>query len=159
MKQKEESKDPMFYATIDKATGVVGGYISIMRMFPEHGVYEIGHVYMGPGIARTRIATEAVYLLLQYAFDELNYRRVEWKCDSMNAKSRAAALRFGFQFEGLFRKHLVVKGVNRDTTWFSMTDEDWRSGGVGSSFIAWLDETNFTSEGAQIERLERFRSK
>jgi RimJ/RimL family protein N-acetyltransferase len=157
IKKKEVSQDPSFYATIIKETNTAAGYISIMRIFPEHGVFEIGNVYMGPGIARSRVSTEAVYLLLKYGFDELGYRRIEWKCNSLNAKSRSAAARFGFQYEGTFRNHLVIKGQNRDTTWFAMTDDDWRSG-VKDSFIKWLDDSNFTADGSQIATLGSFRS-
>lgn len=154
--RKEASKDPSFYAIINKETGVVGGYISFLRITPEHGVNEIGHVYMGPSIARTRIATEAVYLLLEYTFDVLGYRRCEWKCNSLHVKSRAAALRFGFQYEGTFRKHMVVKGLNRDTAWFAIVDDDWKTG-LQASFLAWLDETNFDASGNQMAALSSFR--
>ena len=156
MKEKESTSDPRFYATIDKSTGTVGGYIAIQRISAENGVYEIGHVYMGPNIARTRISTEAVYLLLRYAFNQLDYRRVEWKCNNLNLPSKNAALRFGFQYEGLFRKHLVVKGENRDTAWFSIVDDDWR-GGVEDRYLSWLDESNFTTDGQQINTLNSFR--
>ncbi len=156
MKAKEESKDPMFYAIVDKATNVVGGYISLMRIDPENGVCEIGHVYMGPGISQSCVATETVYLLLKYVLNELGYRRVEWKCDSLNQKSRRAAGRFGFQLEGTFRKHKVVKGLNRDTMWFSMTDDDWK-GSAESCFVQWLDPSNFTADGKQINNLVSFR--
>lgn len=153
--KKESSQDPYFFATINKETGKAAGYISIMRIAPEHGTYEIGNVYMGPDIARSRVSTEAVYLLLKYAFDELGYRRVEWKCNNLNQKSKSAALRFGFQFEGIFRKHLVIKGLNRDTAWFAMTDDDW-NGGVKLSFEEWLDETNFAEDGSQKRTLASF---
>lgn len=156
MKPKEESKDPIFYAIVDKLSGTVGGYIALMRIVPEHGVCEIGHVYMGPGISQSCVASEAVYLLLQYAFNELRYRRVEWKCNSLNQKSRRAAGRFGFQLEGTFRKHLVIKGLNRDTMWFSMTDDDWK-GSAESCFVQWLAPSNFTADGKQINNLKSFR--
>jgi RimJ/RimL family protein N-acetyltransferase len=156
LQRKEVSQDPSFYAIINKETNFAAGYISIMRMAPEHGVFEIGNVYMGPSIARSRVSTGAVYLLLKYGFDELGYRRIEWKCNSLNAKSRSAAARFGFRYEGTFRNHLVTKGQNRDTTWFAMTDEDWRSG-VKDSFLKWLDDSNFTADGNQIATLASFR--
>lgn len=156
MGRKEASKDPSFYAIINKATGVVGGYLSLMRIFPEHGVCEIGNVYMGPTITRSRISSEAVYLLLEYAFG-LGYRRVEWKCNSLNLRSRSAALRFGFQYEGLFRKHLVIKGLNRDTAWFAMLDDDW-NGGLHAAFVSWFDESNFDESGNQIKTLNSFRA-
>lgn len=157
MSRKEASKDPSYYAIVNKSTGTVDGYFAIMRITPEHGVYEIGSVYMGPNIARSRVSTEAVYLLLQYAFDQLGYRRVEWKCNSLNEKSRAAALRFGFQYEGLFRKNVVAKGLNRDTAWFGIVDDDWKAG-VGSSFVSWLEEGNFDASGNQIATLNSFRA-
>ena len=156
LQTKEVSVDPSFYAIVIKETGLAAGYISIMRIAPEHGVFEIGNVYMGPSIARTRVSTEAVYLLLSYGFDQLGYRRVEWKCNSLNEKSKSAATRFGFQYEGTFRKHFVVKGLNRDTAWFAMTDDDWKEG-VKDSFERWLDIKNFSPEGNQINNLQSLR--
>lgn len=101
------------------------GTISLMRITAQHGVAELGFIWYAPAVQRTQVNTESVYLLLKYLFDDLHYRRVEWKCDNQNARSKAAALRLGFQFEGLFRQHLVVKGRNRDTAWFAMLDADW----------------------------------
>lgn len=157
MLKKQNSEDPLFYAIVIRSTGRVAGYISLMRITPEHGVCEIGNVYMGPLISRTRVSTETVFLLLRYAFDELGYRRVEWKCNNLNEPSKRAALRFGFSYEGLFRKHLVIKGANRDTAWFAMTDDDWTEG-VKDSFVKWLDDTNFDVNGCQINALASLRN-
>lgn len=157
MKSKEDAIDRQYFATIDKSTGRVGGYIAVQSIVPQHGTFEIGSVYMGPSIARSRVATETIYLLLRYAFRDLKYRRVEWKCNNENAKSKAAALRFGFQYEGLFRNHMVTKGLNRDTAWYSITDDDWAQG-VEASYVAWLDDANFTDDGLQINKLISFRA-
>ncbi|MGL5736264.1 MAG: GNAT family N-acetyltransferase, partial [Beijerinckiaceae bacterium] len=119
------SGDPMFWVVVDKATGKAGGRQALMRIDPAHGVIEIGSILWGAPIARSRVATEALYLFAAHAFDELGYRRFEWKCDNANMPSKRAAERFGFTFEGVFRQHMVVKGKNRDTAWFSMTDAEW----------------------------------
>ena len=116
-----------------------------MRITPEHGVIEIGSILWGPAIARTRIATEALYLFARHAFDDLGYRRFEWKCDAANAPSRRAALRFGFAFEGIFRSHMVVKGRNRDTAWFAITDATGRA----SSRHGALARPEFRRDGAE----------
>lgn len=135
------SEDPLFFAVIDKATGRCEGRQSLMRITPEHGVIEIGNILWGPAISRTRVATEALFLFARYAFETLGYRRFEWKCNADNLPSRRAALRFGFRFEGIFRQHMVVKGLNRDTAWFSMTDAEWP--GIRQAFLHWLDPANF----------------
>jgi RimJ/RimL family protein N-acetyltransferase len=127
------------------------GLASYMRIAPELGVLEIGHLMFGAPLKRTTAATEAIYLLLQRAFDELGYRRVEWKCNALNAASRGAAERFGFRFEGVFRKHMVVKGRNRDTAWYAITDDEWPA--VGAAFRAWLARENFDGEGRQVRAL------
>jgi RimJ/RimL family protein N-acetyltransferase len=145
------SPDPMFFAVIDKASGTVHGRQSLMRIDPVHGAIEIGNILWGPGIARSRVATEALYLFAKYVFEDLGYRRFEWKCDSQNAPSRRAALRFGFSFEGIFRQHMVVKGQNRDTAWFAMTSDEWP--GLKARFEAWLDPENFDSGGVQKRKL------
>lgn len=118
------SVDPIYFAIIDKATGKVAGRQTLMRIDAANGVVEIGNIYWGPLIARKAAATEALFLFAQYAFDTLGYRRFEWKCNDDNVPSKKAALRFGFQYEGLFRQHLVIKGLNRDTAWFAMIDKD-----------------------------------
>ncbi|HTD08223.1 MAG TPA: GNAT family protein [Solirubrobacteraceae bacterium] len=127
------------------------GMASYMRITPELGVIEIGHVWFGTGLQRTTAATEAIYLLLRNAFDELGYRRVEWKCNALNAASRKAAERFGFTFEGVFHKHMVVKGHNRDTAWFAITDDRWPA--IRSGFEAWLARENFDAHARQTHSL------
>lgn len=145
------SRDPMFFAVIDKETGRAGGRQALMRIVPQHGVIEIGHVLWGPVIARSRVATEALFLMAQYVFEVLGYRRFEWKCNNRNEPSKAAALRFGFRYEGLFRNHMVVKGESRDTAWFAMTDEDWPL--LKPEFTRWLSPDNFDDMGQQKTKL------
>lgn len=136
-----QSIDPMFFAVVDKASGRAEGRQALMRIDPTHGVIEIGHILWGPSISRTRVATEAMYLIAAYVFETLGYRRLEWKCNNQNNPSKHAALRFGFLFEGLFRQHMVVKGRNRDTAWFAMTDDDWLR--LRHGYISWLQPDNF----------------
>ena len=141
--------DPLFLAVlVDSAPR---GVVSYLRTDTANGVTEIGHVWYAPSIQRTRATTEAAYLLARRVFDELGYRRLEWKCHALNVRSRTAATRFGFAYEGTFRKHLVVKGRNRDTAWFALTDDDWPR--VRAAFEAWLDPANFDDEGRQRARL------
>jgi RimJ/RimL family protein N-acetyltransferase len=144
--------DPLFYAVIDKATGRAEGRQAFLRITPDHGVIEIGSILWGPRIARTRVATEALYLFAEHAFEKLGYRRFEWKCDSENAPSRRAALRFGFTFEGIFRQHMVVKHKNRDTAWFAIMDGEWPQ--LKARYQRWLEADNFDSSGKQRRRLE-----
>ena len=148
------SEDPIFYAVIDKATGKVAGRQTLMRIDAANGSIEIGNIYWGPLIARQRGATEALFLAAKYVFDDLGYRRFEWKCNDDNLPSKLAAKRFGFQHEGMFRQHMIVKGLNRDTAWFSMTDKDWPT--LRRAYKAWLDPSNFDPEGSQKKRLEEF---
>jgi RimJ/RimL family protein N-acetyltransferase len=145
-------EDPLFQSVIDKATGQARGRQALMRIVPEHGVIEIGHILWGPAIARTRVATEALYLAARYVFDDLGYRRFEWKCNDRNEPSKAAARRFGFAFEGVFRQHMWVKGANRDTAWFAMLDRDWPA--IRAAFERWLEPSNFGPDGRQRSRLE-----
>ncbi|MCC6536887.1 MAG: GNAT family N-acetyltransferase [Bryobacterales bacterium] len=145
------SEDPLYFAVIDRASGRAEGRQTYMRITPEHGVIEIGGILWGPAIARTRVCTEALYLMARHAFETLGYRRFEWKCHSENQPSRRAALRFGFQYEGLFRQHMVLKGANRDTTWFAMTDGDWPQ--LKRAYEAWLDPANFDERGQQRTKL------
>ncbi len=112
------------------------GMISLMRLTPEHGVAELGWIWYAPAVQRSKVNTEANFLLLRHLFDDLGYRRVEWKCDDRNARSRAAALRLGFAFEGIFRQHMMIKGRNRDTAWFAMLDTEWPA--RRASFERWL---------------------
>ena len=152
----EASSDPLFVAVIDKASGKVAGRQTLMRIEPAFGVIEIGNIYWGPLIARKPAATEAQFLFAQYAFDELGYRRYEWKCNNNNEPSKRAAERFGFSFEGIFRQHLVVKSENRDTAWYSIIDKEWPA--LKKAYEAWLDPANFDAAGQQKRRLEAFRS-
>jgi RimJ/RimL family protein N-acetyltransferase len=148
--------DPLFFAVIGRADGRCHGRQALMRIDPQHGVIELGNILWNPGIAKTRVATEAFYLAASYVFDQLGYRRFEWKCDSANMASRRAAERFGFTFEGVFRQHMIVKGRNRDTAWFSMLDAEWPTN--RAAFEAWLDPVNFTADGTQKYSLRELRS-
>jgi RimJ/RimL family protein N-acetyltransferase len=139
--------DPLMFAVIDKASGQAEGRQTLMRIVPEHGVIEIGNIFWGPRLARTRVATEALFLHAQYIFDELGYRRFEWKCNNENAPSKAAAERFGFAFEGIFRQHMIQKGKNRDTAWFAMLDGDWPR--LRAEYQRWLAPENFDADGKQ----------
>ena len=141
------SKDPLFFAAVDPATGRAEGRLALMRIDPTNGVNEIGHILFGPRLARTRAATKAVFLLTRHIFDDLGYRRFEWKCDDRNEPSKRAALRFGFTPEGVFRQHMVVKGESRDTAWFSMLDREWPA--RKRTFERWLDPDNFDEAGRQ----------
>jgi RimJ/RimL family protein N-acetyltransferase len=144
------SEDPLFFTLVDRTHGVAG-LVSFTHINPAHGVIEIGNVFFARRLQRTAAATEAIFLLLRHAFDRLGYRRVEWKCDSRNQRSRRAALRFGFRFEGLFRQHMVVKGESRDTAWFAIIDRDWPK--LRQAFERWLAPANFDREGRQRRRL------
>jgi RimJ/RimL family protein N-acetyltransferase len=147
--------DPMVFVVIDRATGKIAGRQSFMRIDTTHGVIEVGSILWTGLVARRTAATEAIYLFGRHAFDDLGYRRFEWKCDNRNEPSKRAAIRFGFQPEGVFRKHMVVKGENRDTAWYAMTDDDWPR--VRAAFEAWLDPSNFDETGNQIARLQELR--
>ncbi len=147
--------DPLAFAIVDRATGRALGITTLMSIVPEHGVIEIGHIWLSPALQRTRQATDALYVQARHAFDVLGYRRLEWKCDAANAPSRRAAERFGFVFEGVFRQHRVIKGRNRDTAWFSITDGEWPT--RRAAFEAWLAPENFDSEGAQRRSLADIR--
>ncbi|MGE8505445.1 MAG: GNAT family N-acetyltransferase [Pseudomonas sp.] len=150
-----DSRDPLFYAVIDLASGRALGLFSYLRITAQDGSIEIGHVAFGAPMQRTPGATEAVYLLARHAFDELGYRRLEWKCDAANARSMRAAERFGFSHEGLFRQHMVRKGRNRDTAWFSIIDGEWPA--RREAFEGWLSADNFDGAGRQKQRLEALR--
>lgn len=144
------SSDPLFFAVIDKATGRAEGRQSLMRIDARHGVIEIGGIMWGPAIARTRVATEALFLFADDAF-ALGYRRFEWKCDNLNLPSKRAAERFGFRPDGIFRQHMVVKGKNRDTAWFSILDSDWPR--LRAEYVRWLSPGNFDAAGQQRTKL------
>jgi RimJ/RimL family protein N-acetyltransferase len=143
--------DPTFYAIVPKSSGVASGQASYMAIVPEHGTIEIGSIWLAPTLQRTAEATEAIYVLAAHAFDDLGYRRLEWKCNALNAPSRAAAQRFGFAFEGIFAQHRVVKAHNRDTAWYSITDQRWPQ--IKAGFQAWLAPENFDQRGIQRRSL------
>jgi RimJ/RimL family protein N-acetyltransferase len=147
--------DPLVFAILDAATAEPRGVASYLRISPEQGVIEIGHIWFGAALQRTPAATEAIYLLARHAFDDLGYRRLEWKTDALNARSRRAAERYGFQFEGIFRQHMVVKDRNRDTAWYAMLDHEWPA--ARNAFEAWLDPANFDSAGRQKRALAELR--
>jgi RimJ/RimL family protein N-acetyltransferase len=151
----ERSADPLFFTLVRLPHRAPEGVAAYMRITPEHGVIEIGNIWLGTPLQRTTAASEAIYLMIRHAFDALGYRRLEWKCDALNAASRRAAQRFGFAFEGVFRKHMVVKGRNRDTAWYAITDDRWPA--LRAAFEAWLAPANFDAAGRQRRRLEEIR--
>jgi RimJ/RimL family protein N-acetyltransferase len=144
--KRAAAPDPYAYAIIDRS-GKTVGYFTLMEIRPEHRVIEVGHVLYSPALQRTPLGTEAQYLLARYAFETLGYRRYEWKCNALNAASRAAALRYGFVYEGTFRQHLIAKGRNRDNAWFSMLDSEWPA--RKRAFERWLAPENFDAGGRQ----------
>lgn len=145
-----ESQDPLHFAIVDKHSGLAVGTFALMRHSPHNGAVEMGWVIYSPALRRTIAATEAQYLVMEYVFDQLGYRRYEWKCDSLNAPSRRAAERLGFSYEGTFRQAVVYKGRNRDTAWFSIIDGEWPA--LKRAFSAWLDPNNFEG-GRQLKSL------
>ena len=151
-----QSTDPRLFAVIDSATGIPVGTLSLMRIDPTHGCIEVGNVTFSPLLQQTPASTEAQFLLMAYAFDTLGYRRYEWKCDSLNEPSRRAALRLGFQFEGIFRQALVYKGRSRDTAWYSITDTEWPA--VRAALQTWLSEGNLDAQGQQRQSLAAIRA-
>ena len=154
--QNEQSKDPYFLAILDKSTQRVVGTFALMRIDQQNRVIEVGWVIYSPTLKRSRIATEAQYLLMKYVFETLQYRRYEWKCDSLNKASMQAAKRLGFQFEGIFRRVVVYKGRNRDTAWFSMLEEEWQH--MKPKFERWLAPENFDKNGQQLNSLNTISS-
>lgn len=143
----QELDDPLFFTLVRLPDARPQGVASYLRITPEHGVIEIGHIWFGSPLQRTAAATEAIYVMMRHAFDDLGYRRLEWKCNALNAASRRAAERFGLRFEGIFRQHLVIKGHNRDTAWYALIDQEWPP--VRTGFEAWLAAENFDPEGRQ----------
>lgn len=146
------SEDPLFFALRDLADGKAAGIAAYLRIDPVMGSIEVGHLNFSPRLQKTRAATEAQFLLADNAFTTLGYRRYEWKCDSLNAPSRAAALRLGFTYEGLFRQAVVYKGRSRDTAWFSITDREWPA--IRQAYLDWLAPENFDEEGRQRRKLQ-----
>jgi RimJ/RimL family protein N-acetyltransferase len=151
----QASETEVFYAVEELPAGKPIGVASYLRIDPAMGCIEVGHLSYAPALQRTVAATEAMYLMMCRVFDELGYRRYEWKCDHLNAPSLSAARRLGFRYEGTFRQAVVTKGRNRDTAWLSIVDREWPA--VKSALEAWLDPSNFDSEGKQRERLEELR--
>ena len=147
----EASDEPLFFALVKLPDGEPTGLASYLNISAEHGVIEIGHIWFGVPLRRTTAATEAIYLLARRAFDELGYRRLEWRCNALNGASRRAAERFGFTFEGVIRQHMVVKGQNRDTAWYGMTGEEWPA--IRGGFERWLAPENFMGDGRQKSSL------
>ncbi|MGI9415348.1 MAG: GNAT family N-acetyltransferase [Hyphomicrobiales bacterium] len=145
LRQQSSSMDPIFYTIRSHASGKACGQASFLDIHPQNGVIEIGHIWFGPGLQRTRGATEALFLMLCQAMDDLGYRRMQWRCNALNEKSRAAARRLGFRFEGIFYNHLIFKGKNRDTSWYSILDDEWPE--VRDIIGNWLDDGNFGSDG------------
>jgi RimJ/RimL family protein N-acetyltransferase len=145
--ERARSRDPLFFALVEQASGAAAGMASYMNIAPGNGCIEIGHIWFAPPLQRSRAATEAIYLLARHVFDDLGYRRLEWKCDALNAASIRAARRFGFTYEGTFRQHMVVKGRNRDTAWFALLDREWPA--VRGAFERWLAPENFDAAGRQ----------
>jgi RimJ/RimL family protein N-acetyltransferase len=152
LRQMASSKDPLFFIILDHAKVPVG-YASFLRIDPVHRCIEVGSILYTPELQRTSGATEAMYLMARHVFEDLGYRRYEWKCNALNQPSRRAALRLGFAFEGIFRQHMIIKGRNRDTAWYSMLDSEWPQ--RKANFEPWLAPTNFDSEGRQKQSLAR----
>jgi RimJ/RimL family protein N-acetyltransferase len=144
-------EDPQFHAIVDAATAKAVGVASLMRIDPKGGVLEVGHICLTPLAQKSTVATESMFLLMRRAFDELAYRRYEWKCDALNLPSRKAAERLGFSYEGLFRQATVYKGRNRDTAWYSIIDKEWPY--LRAAYETWLDASNFDAKGKQKQRL------
>ncbi|MFZ1990206.1 MAG: GNAT family protein [Alphaproteobacteria bacterium] len=155
LETRTSAGDLVMNAILDRS-GSALGYAAFMRIDPKVGGVEVGHVVFSPALQRSPLATEAMYLMMRRAFDELGYRRYEWKCDSLNAPSRRAAERLGFRYEGTFRNAMVLKGRNRDTAWFSIIESEWPV--VKAALEAWLDPANFDSTGQQRRRLEEIRA-
>jgi len=149
-----EAGDTLFFAIIDSRSKRPVGVASWLRIAEALGSIEVGHLCYAPALQRTPLSTEAMYLMMRRVFDDWGYRRYEWKCDSLNAPSRAAAARLGFRYEGTFRHQAVVKARNRDTAWFSITDREWP--GLRAAFEGWLDAGNFDADGRQRRRLAEF---
>lgn len=147
--------DPMFFCIIDRRSGCALGVASFLRINPHAGSVEVGHIHYSPQLQRSVIATEAMFLMMREIF-ALGYRRYEWKCNALNETSRAAALRLGFTFEGIFRQMMVVKGRNRDSAWYSVIDKEWPA--LRRAFLAWLSPQNFDEDGAQRKSLAQLRA-
>ncbi len=150
VREMEAVDDPHFFTLIDPKTGHAGGIMSLMRIAPELGSIEVGHINIAPEMQRSPAVTEAIFLLMQWVF-QAGYRRFEWKCDAANLRSRRSAERFGFSYEGVFRQHMISKGRNRDTAWFACIDKEWPA--LKEAYQLWLSPANFNDDGDQIEAL------
>jgi RimJ/RimL family protein N-acetyltransferase len=153
--QKAASEDPFFFAIVDQRSGCALGYETLMRIDPAHRCIEVGSIIYGRGLQRTPGATEAQYLLMRHVFEDLGYRRYEWKCNALNEPSRRAALRLGFTFEGIFRQHMIIRGRSRDTAWYSIIDAEWPA--AQAAFERWLAPANFDAAGHQRQSLAALR--
>ncbi len=151
LRQQSASFEPIFFAIRDLESGEVAGQASYLDIQPENGVIEIGHIWFGPTLQRTRAATEALFLMIRHAMDELGYRRMEWRCNALNAGSRKAARRLGFRFEGVFFNHMIFKGKNRDTAWYSILDNEWPV--IREVMESWLRPQNFDGNGMALTSL------
>ena len=151
LRERQAARDPWFYAFVNRATGEALGMGAFMRADTANGSIEIGNIWLSPALQRSREGTEAIYLMIRHCFDDLGVRRLEWKCDALNAPSRRSAQRYGFTFEGIFRQHYIIKGRNRDTAWFSMLDTEWPA--IRKGFEAWLADENFDASGAEKAKL------
>ena len=149
-KETASGSDPLFYVLRDKVSGHCGGVASYLRITPSAGTIEVGHICLAPEIAQGRAWTEAMFLIMDWAFTN-GYRRYEWKCNALNLASRRAAQRLGFSYEGIFRQSMVIKGRNRDTAWFAVIDAEWPA--LREAYAAWLSPRNFDAKGRQKERL------
>ncbi len=152
--RKATDPDRVYLAVMDHTLGQPSGYASYLRIEAAHRCIEVGDILFTPAIQRTRGATEAMYLMAKHVFEDLRYRRYEWKCNDLNEPSKRAARRFGFTFEGVFRQHLIIKGRNRDTAWFAMLDSEWPA--QKAAFERWLDPANFDAAGRQRAALSTF---
>jgi RimJ/RimL family protein N-acetyltransferase len=152
LEEKQAGTSAFFLGILPNGADSAAGYASYMRMDPANGVIEVGNILLAPALQRTTAATEAMYLMARHVFEDLGYRRYEWKCNANNVPSRRAALRYGFSFEGIFRQHMIVKGENRDTAWYSMLDREWPE--RKAAFEEWLDPANFDENGRQRKALK-----
>lgn len=155
LRNAEQQHDPLFFTIVEKTANAAVGMAAYLRITPAHRVMEVGHLLFGPALQKTAGATEAMYLMAKHAFEDLRYRRYEWKCHALNVASRSAALRLGFTFEGIFRQHMIVKGRNRDTAWFAMLDSEWPA--CKAALESWLHPSNFDGNGKQARPLASLR--
>jgi RimJ/RimL family protein N-acetyltransferase len=154
--ERARSDDPLFFVVVERESGQAAGMASHLNIVPDMGCIEIGHIWFAPLLQKSRAATEAIFLMMRHGLDDLGYRRLEWKCNALNEASIRAARRFGFTYEGTFRQHMVVKGRNRDTAWFSILDGEWPA--LRAGYEAWLAPGNFDAGGRQRSPLKNVRT-